>query len=722
MDSQKNKPASVLDLWDVARRRKFQAIIPALLVIIAVSIYVYTAPPKFQAKSLIAVEAGTDAANPTPDPSAKVQSQLRTVREVVFEGPLFQSVIQEFDLLKTVPQKDPARALDTLKSRVSIEVDGADAFYLGYEGANRQQTADVANRIAELFVAQTSARHELQTTRETQVTDSGVDRLRAKLVDLDSRIENYKQGAVEELPERADSNLKQIEVFQAQIQDRSTALASEDARRAGVVSEMTEIEKKGMLNLPVEAASKSANQIKLEDARLELEGLKARYTSSYPEVSRKESEVRDLEKIVAAEPKQTPTRVVSPTELRYTQLKADLDAIDRHMSNIRQERTALTTQMANSRQHVNATPRHEQALAQLTREYEITKAEYGAALQKQIDTHRDEQLEKIANNGLVFRVVEPARVPLDPVSPNRLRLLVLGLLAGFGFGIAMAFLAEHVDSSFRDVDEFQTETGLSVLSMIPTLKARGVSKKKQADPKSLSHQYSEGGYRPASTIVTILDPQSVATEQYQILAMRLRNSAKGTKCPIFLVTSSAGGEGKTVSSINLAVALSEQSRVLLIDADLRRPKVHQYLGFPVMESRGLGNLLFNPEDNLAKYTRTVDNLSILPGGGHVEHPLTLLASPKLGVLMTRLRDQFEYIIVDSPPIMPVADGLILRGITDQVLIVVRAGYTARAVLRRALNSLDTSHLAGVILNDFDIRHSRYAYAYKYYQKSYLRRT
>jgi capsular exopolysaccharide synthesis family protein len=286
----------------------------------------------------------------------------------------------------------------------------------------------------------------------------------------------------------------------------------------------------------------------------------------------------------------------------------------------------------------------------------------------------------------------------------------------------MAFLAEHVDSSFRDVDEFQSETGLSVLSMIPTLKARGASRKTQAGAKSLSHQYSEGGYRPANTIVTVLDPQSVATEQYQILAMRLRNSVKGTKCPVLLVTSSAGGEGKTVNAINLSVALSEQSRVLLIDADLRRPKVHQYMGFPILESRGLANLLFNPDDNLAKYTRTVENLSILPGGAHVEHPLTLLASPKLGILMTRLREQFDFIIVDSPPIMPVADGLILRGISDQVVIVVRAGYTARAVLRRALSSLDTSHLAGVILNDVDIRHSRYAYAYKYYQKSYLRRT
>src|SRR4249920_3740411 len=113
MDSQKNKPASVMDLWDVARRRKFQAIIPALLVILGVSAYVYTAPSKFRAKSLIAVEAtGADAANAAADPAAKVQSQLRTAREVLDEGPLFQSVIQEFDLLKTVPAGDAARKLE----------------------------------------------------------------------------------------------------------------------------------------------------------------------------------------------------------------------------------------------------------------------------------------------------------------------------------------------------------------------------------------------------------------------------------------------------------------------------------------------------------------------------------------------------------------------------------------------------------------------------------
>jgi len=724
MDSQKNAPASVTDLWNVARRRKLHAIIPALLVIFGVSAYVYFAPSKYQAKTLIAVSSGAETPSSSADPAGRVQSQVRTVREVLFEGPLFQSVIQQYNLLNTVPPGDPARRLDTLKSRVSIDIDGEDAFYVGYESADRQQAADVANRIAELFVAQTSERHELQTTRQTEITDSGIDKLRVRLGDLDSRIQKYKQSAIEELPERADANLKQIEALQAQIQDKAKTLADDDARRAGIVSEMAEIERKGLLNPPAaEPAPKSANQIKLETEKRELESLRARYTPKYPEVIVKEGEVRELQRIVDLEPRPiAPTRAVTPTELRYTQLKADLDAIDRHVLNVRQERNNLSDQLASSRQHVNATPRHEQALTPLMREYDITKAEYEALLQKQNNTTRDEQLQKVANNGLVFRVVQPARVPLDPVSPNRLRLLALGLLAGIVLGIATAFLAEHVDSSFRDVEEFQNQTGLTVLSIIPRLKKLKDLKKKRTSPNSLALQYSEGGYKPAPTIVSILDPQSLASEQYQILAMRLRNSSKGEKCPILLVTSASGGEGKTVSSINLAVALSEQSRVLLVDADLRRPKVHDYLGLNILEGRGLGDLIFRPEDSLSKYTRKIENLTILPGGAHIEHPLAILASPALKTLMTRAREQFDFIVIDSPPIMPVADGLILRGLSDYVLLVVRAGYTARAVLRRALDSMDSSHLAGVVLNDVDIRHSRYAYAYKYYQKSYIRRT
>jgi capsular exopolysaccharide synthesis family protein len=513
-----------------------------------------------------------------------------------------------------------------------------------------------------------------------------------------------------------------MEALQAQIQDKSTALATDDARRAGVVSEMNEIEKKGMLTPPAEVVPKTANQIKLDAARLELNALRTHYTSKFPDVVVKEGEIRDLERIVAAEPHPTVTHVPSPAELRYTQLKADLDSIDRHMLNVRQERTALANQLDGYRQHVNATPRHEQALGQMTREYDITKAEYEAQLHKQTDTHQEEQLQKVANNGPVFRIVEPARVPLDPVSPNRLRLLALGILAGIGLGMATAFLAENVDSSFKDVDEFQNQTGLTVLSIIPKLKGLGVQGKKRIRAISLSLQRSGDVYQPASTIVTLLDPQSVATEQYQILAMRLKNSANGRKCPILLVTSATGGEGKTVNAINLAVALSEQSRVLLVDADLRRPKVHEYLGLHVLEGHGLGDLIFKPEDALSKYTRTIENLTVLPGGTHVEHPLAILASPALKTLMTRAREQFDFIVIDSPPIMPVADGLILRGMSDYVALVVRAGYTARAVLQRAMDSIDSSHLAGVILNDVDIRHSRYAYAYKYYQKSYLRRT
>jgi len=723
MDSENKTPVSVLDLLDVARRRKFYAIVPALLVVIAVAAYAYTAPSKFRTKTLIAVEPGSDTGKSESDPSAQVQSHLRTIREVIFEGPLFQSVIQQFHLLDTIPAGDPARSLETLKSRVSIEIDGTDAFYIGYESADRHQAADVTNRIAELFVAQTSAKHQQQSNRETEVTETEVDRLRNKLTDLDSRIENYKQGAVEELPERVDSNLKQIEALQGQVQERTTAINNDESKRQGDILEMKDIEQKGMLNPPADpVATKSQNQVQLDAAKAKLDGLRTRYTPNNREVLLQEEQVRSLEKLVAAEPRPVAAHVVSPAELRYTQLKAEVAAIDKHLLDLRQDRSGLSSQIYDSRKHVNASPRHEQALAQLTREYDITKTEYETELHKQLGVRHDEQLQKVANNGLVFRIVEPAQVPLDPVSPKRIRLLAMGLVAGIVFGLGTAFLAEHVDSSFKDVDEFQTDTGLTVLSIIPKLHASNFPKRIRKSSQGLSLQSSDDDAHPAGTIVTMVDPQSVASEQFQILAMRIRNSSNGTKCPTILVTSSAGGEGKTVTSINLAMALSEQSHVLLIDADLRRPKVHEYLGLEILKGRGLGSLLFLPEDGLEKHARTVQGLTVLAGGDHVESPLALLTSPRLKVLMSRLRESFDFIVIDSPPIIPVADGIILGGFADHVALVVRAGYTPRAVLRRALESLDTSQIAGVVLNDVDTKSSRYAYAYKYYQASDRRRT
>ncbi|HLQ75914.1 MAG TPA: polysaccharide biosynthesis tyrosine autokinase, partial [Terriglobia bacterium] len=556
-----------------------------------------------------------------------------------------------------------------------------------------------------------------QTVRETEVTDTEVERLRAKLSDLDSRIENYKQSAVEELPERADANLKEVATLRQQYQDKTTAINNDQAKQQGDIQEMKDIEQKGMLNPPADAVVKSTNQIQLDAAQAKLDALRTRYTSNNREVLLQEEQVQNLEKLVAAEPHPVAAHVASPAELRYTQLKAEVAAIDKHLLDLRQDRSSLSSQLVDSQRHVNATPRHEQALAQLTREYEITKTEYQTQLQKQLDVRRDEQLRKVANNGLVFRIVEPAQVPLDPVSPKRIRILAMGLVAGIAFGLGTAFLAEHIDSSFKDVDEFQNDTGLTVLSIIPRLNPNAFPQRPRRSKKLLSSGDSDAGAHPVGTIVTVVDPQSVASEQFQILAMRMRNSVNGTKCPTILVTSSAGGEGKTVTSINLALALSEQSHVLLIDADMRRPKVHEYLGFDVREGRSLGDLLFMPEDGLAKYTRTVQGLTVIAGGDHVKSPLPLLTSSRLKVLMSRLREKFDFIVIDSPPIIPVADGIILSRFADHVALVVRAGHTPRAVLRRALDSLDTSQLAGVVLNDVDTKRSRYAYAYKYYQAS-----
>jgi capsular exopolysaccharide synthesis family protein len=280
------------------------------------------------------------------------------------------------------------------------------------------------------------------------------------------------------------------------------------------------------------------------------------------------------------------------------------------------------------------------------------------------------------------------------------------------------FLAEQFDSSFKDVEELQGKTGLAVLTMVPRIKALKRKKRKTI----VSDLAAQGiSVRPLDGIVSLTDPKSVPAEQYQVLATRFRRLAKPTGGLVVMVTSAAGGEGKTMTSVNLAASLAGSgAKVLLIDADLRRPRVHDYLGLNASHQQGLAALLQDPDGDVSKYALKVGGLTILPGKSAVHNPLHLLASSKVPLLIERLRSEFQFIVIDSPPMLPLADGMVLGNLADRTVVVVRARQTTYAVLQRALESLDSAKLAGVILNDVDMKHSRYAYVYRYYENTYLR--
>ena len=216
----------------------------------------------------------------------------------------------------------------------------------------------------------------------------------------------------------------------------------------------------------------------------------------------------------------------------------------------------------------------------------------------------------------------------------------------------------------------------------------------------------------------IAEPESVAAEQYRLLALKIRQQCETANLKVVMITSSAGTEGKSLTAINIAAALAPtvEGRVLLVEADMRRPRLKEYIGITVSPGKGFHDLLMNPADSLDKYVqKTSANFYILPGGVPLANPVAVLSSPKTRAVFERLRQECAIIIIDAPPTLPVADSHILNGLSDKVVFVVRARQTPRELFQHALDGFDGANLLGAVLNDVDYQRTRYAYAYEYYK-------
>ena len=293
-------------------------------------------------------------------------------------------------------------------------------------------------------------------------------------------------------------------------------------------------------------------------------------------------QVRDLEQA----PPQVERGRVEPSavSLRYVQLSAELEGIDQRLQSQRRELTSLTSSLRTDRDRIASVPQHENEMALLMRDYATTQQSYQALLAKQnVATVTDGP--GIARQGSLFMIAEPALPPLKSYSPQRGRIILLGLLVGLGLGGLIAFAAEQMNTSFLNAEEFAAFTSLPVLAEVGT-----ISK-------------ADGGDTNAGRIVTVKQPSSVAAEQYFTLAAKVRQRCQGKATEVLAITSATGGEGKTLTSLNLSIALAKSfsGKVLLIDADLRRPMLHEYLELDGARRKGFGDLLLNPEDDIQKY-------------------------------------------------------------------------------------------------------------------------
>ena len=227
--------------------------------------------------------------------------------------------------------------------------------------------------------------------------------------------------------------------------------------------------------------------------------------------------------------------------------------------------------------------------------------------------------------------------------------------------------------------------------------------------------------RLAEPLVSFLAPVSLEADQYRTLRQLVEHRRSDSACQMLAVTSAAAGEGKTVTALNLAGALaqSSNSRVLIIDADLHRPAVAEYLGLSDRRAPGLAEAILHDEFGLPQAVRRLDslNVSVLFAGDGKLGPYELLASPRLEKLLREARAFYDYVIIDTPPVVPLVDCRLLGRLVDGFIVVVAANQTPRKLVAEALNLLDPVKVIGVVFNGDDRPLAAYYGYYGYSQPS-----
>ncbi len=302
-------------------------------------------------------------------------------------------------------------------------------------------------------------------------------------------------------------------------------------------------------------------------------------------------------------------------------------------------------------------------------------------------------------------VVDRAVIPATPIEPKVTTNLVLGLLTGLILGTLLAFATESIDDTLSSSEELEMQISLPVLCSVPT---NQLPVRPKADTNALES--------PAPVVAPMLltQPQSQASEAFRGLRSSLLLSSPDRPPRTIAVVSSIAGEGKTTVSTNLGIAFAQRGEsVLLIDADLRRSTMHAHFGRA--HSRfGVSTILTQGMDHRAIVTpvESLPNLKLMPAGPHPPNPAELLASNRMIELLETLSGEFDRIIIDTPPVLAVADSLALAHVSDAVVLVVRSGLARKKAVIRARDLLAraNSNVVGIVFNSVNLQLENYYYS------------
>jgi capsular exopolysaccharide synthesis family protein len=385
-----------------------------------------------------------------------------------------------------------------------------------------------------------------------------------------------------------------------------------------------------------------------------------------------------------------------------------------------QEESSLKTLMETQRQNVLSSNSNKILYNALKIEVDNMRALLAVLVNKQNETLVTARVSGQRTSSV--RIVDKALVPESPISPNVKKNLMMALLMGLFLGLGLAFAVEFLDTSIKSPDDVEKLAGLPSLGIVPSFSS-DTSKKNlylnyySYGPKDKLPKIRDGE-KTSIELINHFYPNLAVSEAYRTIRTSILFSQTDRKASKVITFSSAfPQEGKSTTTSNIAVSFAQlREKVLLIDGDLRRPRLHRI--FKLRNVHGLSSVLTDRSPLKEAIQKTlVENLWLLSSGPIPPNPAELLNSARMKQLLDQLRENFDHIFIDSPPLLFVSDGAILSSISDSTIIVLRPEKASRKPFLSSIGEIRRAkaHLIGVIFNDVDYRKASYSYdQYKYH--------
>ena len=471
-------PMAPMDYIQILKRRKWSLLLPAVIVFLIAIVVALALPSIYMSTSTILIEEQDIPADfVMAMVTSYVEQRLQSINQRMMSFTKLSEIIQRFDLYPELRDKLTSEEIvekmkeDTVLEPVSTEVvdrrtgrpsAATIAFTLSYQGKNPNTVQQVANVLTSLFLSENLQVRETQAKETAAFLESEMEKIKDKLADLEARVAKFKNEHINELPELLQLNLQSLDRIEREETLAKEQLRNLNERKIYYQSQLAGIEPY------LETQEDMVSQRRLEELKVELVHLTKTFSDEYPDVRKARAEIKDLEKQLTAAGATRKANKKPPDNPAYINLAAQLTNAQADIKLIQHQIKELDLSATEFRRRIAATPDVEEAYNAILAERNNTQAKFDDLMRKHMEAGVAQGLEK-EQKGERFTLIDPARLPQKPFKPNRLAIMLIGLVLGIGAGIGFAAIREFSDDAVRNPDQLELATKFPVLAGIPPI-------------------------------------------------------------------------------------------------------------------------------------------------------------------------------------------------------------------------------------------------------------